>query len=195
MSKRKLIYGIGINDVEYQVQPKNNGKQQICPYYRTWSNMLKRCYSKKAITTYPSYKDCTVCDEWLTFSNFKVCMENQNWKDLQLDKDLLVKGNREYSPNTCIFISAQVNKLLNTNNSSRGEFPIGVSFNKRKNMFQAQCKENGKQKNLGYYSTEAEAYKIYCLFKQKVIINMANAQKDMRIKYALINQASLMEFK
>ena len=42
----KLTYGFGVNDAPYQVKPIVNGKRLVCPYYRKWHNMLRRCYSK-----------------------------------------------------------------------------------------------------------------------------------------------------
>ena len=78
--KSKLVSGVGINDADYEVQKYTvvSGKRKriwICPYYITWTHMLQRCYSEKSQLKHPTYKGCTVCDEWLIFSNFKTWME------------------------------------------------------------------------------------------------------------------------
>lgn len=183
---RKPIFGIGINDANYQVQPLIDNKRKICPYYKTWKKMLERCYSDKYHIAQPTYKECFVCKEWLTFSNFKSWMINQDWLGKQLDKDLLVKGNKEYSPDTCVFVTSQVNSLLNTQKANRGVYVLGVSWKKAMGKYQAQCSVGNACKALGYYLTEEEARQAYLHFKKELIITVANEQKDIRVKNALL---------
>lgn len=107
------VAGIGINDANYITNKysKIGGKIKLvwrCPYYNTWSRMLNRCYGNSAS---PQYKDVEVCTEWLTFSNFKSWMEEQDWKDKELDKDLFGDGSI-YSPDSCCFIPAHLNTLI-----------------------------------------------------------------------------------
>lgn len=186
--QRKPILGFGINDADYIVQPRVNGKQYKCPFYVRWKSMIERCYSKKLHEKYPTYKDCTVCSEWLLFSNFKSWMEGQDWKGKQLDKDLLIQGNKVYSPSTCIFINLDINLLLNTHKSVRGKYKLGVSLNKdRVRAFRATCnKLKGKIKTLGDYYSEDEAHQAYCKFKYSLISKLANKQKEP-LKSALLN--------
>lgn len=108
MSK-KLIYGVGVNDSDYKVNPTVKGKRVKCPFYMKWRNMIARCYSSAYHKIKPSYKGCVVCSEWLSFSNFKSWMIKQDWKGKQLDKDIVKLGNKEYSPSTCVFVSNSVN--------------------------------------------------------------------------------------
>ena len=106
----KLVYGVGINDAEYVVVKREevgnvDGKRKRktvwrCPFYKTWSSMLRRCYSTKYQERCPTYMGCSVSEEWHTFSVFRNWMESQDWQDTQLDKDLLVEGNKVYSPET-----------------------------------------------------------------------------------------------
>lgn len=96
-TRKVLVCGVGINDATYSVYRYKGsaGSQKriwACPFYRTWGTMLGRCYSDKFHEQNPTYVGCTVCDEWLTFSKFKAWMETQDWKDKQLDKDILVPG-------------------------------------------------------------------------------------------------------
>jgi hypothetical protein len=108
---RKPVHGVGINDADYEIHPTINGKKAMCKYYRSWHSMLERCYSKKVQARQPAYKGCTVCDEWLTFSNFKSWMIKQEWQGKALDKDIRVKGNKVYSPETCMFVTAKENTV------------------------------------------------------------------------------------
>lgn len=109
---KATVCGVGINDSDYVVQKKEtikgiDGKRKqrlvwICPYYRAWQSMLVRAYSKSYHKRRPTYIGCSVSEEWKTFSNFKSWMEGQVWEGKQLDKDLLVEGNKVYSEETCV---------------------------------------------------------------------------------------------
>lgn len=104
----RLVYGVGINDAGYPVK----GKLGVCKYYEVWKGMLQRCYSERARKNRPSYNSCEVVESWLTFSNFRIWMEKQDWKDKHLDKDLIEKGNKIYAPDKCIFISPRLNMFV-----------------------------------------------------------------------------------
>ena len=60
MVMKKLIRGVGISDADYPVRPLVSGKKVICPYYKTWTDMLRRCYSPEFHSRYPTYKGCEV---------------------------------------------------------------------------------------------------------------------------------------
>tara|TARA_R110000782_G_scaffold223191_1_gene310208 strand:+ start:169 stop:741 length:573 start_codon:yes stop_codon:yes gene_type:complete len=185
MKKTKLIYGVGINDANYTVGPKINGKQLWCPFYKTWHRMIMRCYSVKSLKAKPGYLNCSVDDKWLVFSNFKLWMETQDWKGKHLDKDLLIQGNKVYGPLPCMFVGAEINTLLIDAAKSRGLFPIGVSI-VRSNRYRSQCNVFGKSKHLGTYGTPEEAYGAYKAFKYKHIAEIANQQIEP-LRTALLN--------
>ena len=204
--KKKLAYGVGINDADYLVQEYitigyENGKQKrkliwMCPFHNRWKKMLERCYSEKRLQKYPSYKGCSVCEEWLTFSNFKAWMEKQDWENKHLDKDILFPGNKVYSPDTCVFVDAKVNIFLIEHNAARGDYMIGVCLNKGKRKFQAECRDgSGKKKYLGLFNTEIEAHKAWLSFKLKVAHQLASEQTDPRIAKALIERYQNYEVK
>lgn len=112
MRPRSLLYGVGVNDADYQVSPLVSGRQIICKYYARWVNMLKRCYCLKFNKNRSNYDGYTVCEEWHTFSNFKTWMETQDWEGKELDKDLRGNGKKVYSPETCTFVTREVNLSL-----------------------------------------------------------------------------------
>lgn len=148
-------FGVGINDADYAVTSYDNaGKRQHCPYYRKWSSMLNRCYGDVGKTYTKSY----VCTEWLTFSNFKKWMETQNWVGMELDKDLLHLNNNEYSPSTCIFVPKAINSLFVDSKSSRGNNPMGVSYDKKRLKYEAYISIDNKKKHLGYFDSPTEAH-------------------------------------
>jgi hypothetical protein len=185
--RNKLIYGIGINDSDYNTQPYVDGKQVKCKYYLTWKNMLMRCYDHKIQAKEPTYIGCTITEEWLTFSNFKKWMETQDFEGKQLDKDILVQGNKVYSPETCIFVTNDVNNLFIKSDASRGKYKLGVDFKKHNGKYIARCSVNGKSKYLGCYITEEEAYQVYKIFKTAYIRSIALEQTDERLKQAMLN--------
>jgi hypothetical protein len=110
LSIRKLLYGKGINDAKYKTVIKSNDKTIWCPIYQKWVNMIKRCYCEKAVSKNKTYDGCTVCDEWLLFSNFSAWYELNYIDGYDLDKDLKYKGNKVYSTGTCLFIPSTLNK-------------------------------------------------------------------------------------
>jgi len=188
--KPKLVYGVGTNDADYYVQSIVNGICIRCPFYRKWSSMLKRCYSSKYHLEHPSYIDCTVCDKWLTFSNFKKWMETQGWEGKELDKDILIEGNKLYSHETCLFVTQATNNLLTDSRRSRGAFPIGVSRGYK--GYQTGCRSGSNNKYLGEYSTPEEAHAVYVGYKAMVITLHASKLTDKRVAAALIRRSNSM---
>lgn len=159
---KKLVFGVGLNDADYQVRHRiGDGEKRVwCPYYRTWYNMLQRCYSEAYHKRQPTYIDCKVVDEWLTFSVFKSWMEKQDWKGKQLDKDLITYGNKLYSCHTCIFITGHVNKFISESNDKNG-IPNGVHWHGRDRVYSAY---SGKR-YLGSFKNIESAEKAYWVGK------------------------------
>lgn len=152
--------------------------------YSYWHSMIVRCYDKRYQKNQKTYEDCAVCNEWHNFQNFAKWYYNNyyeiNDERIQLDKDILFKGNKIYSPDTCCFVPQRINNLFTKNNKIRGKYLIGVNYNKRKRYknFSSCLNENGKQKFLGYYETELEAFKVYKKYKEKYIKEVADEYKD-----------------
>ena len=187
MKKTKLVFGVGVNDATYVVCPINDGKRSMCPYYLSWRNMLMRCYDTKYHMKHPTYVGCTVTQEWFTFSNFRLWMEKQDWQGKQLDKDILVPGNRIYSPSQCVFVDRELNLFLTDNAARRGNHPIGVSFHIGKRKFISSCNNptTKKPEHIGYFNCENEAHKAWLKRKHELACQLAECQQDARIAQAL----------
>ncbi len=127
--------------------------------YQAWNSMLNRCYNESYHKNNPSYKECSVDERWYNFQVFAEWFEENNVEDFHLDKDILFKGNKVYSPETCCFVPQEVNSLILSCRSKRGEYPQGVS--KFREAFRAHLSINGKQTCLGTYKTPEEAFKVY----------------------------------
>ena len=189
MSKRRGVYGVGINDAWYVVQPVVDGVKYTCPYYSVWNGMLRRGYDKKIKQSKPSYSDVSVCEEWFLFSKFRKWMEKQDWIGNELDKDILIPGNRVYSPEACCFIPAKINSLLNNQSRSRGNYRQGVCMHKASGKLCAAVRHNGKVEYIGLFNNEKQAFYAYAKRKSEIIIGESEAVGDERVGVALKNYA------
>ena len=200
MATQKLVSGVGINDADYVTQKWEtigweNGKQKkklvwICPYYRTWKSMLERCYSDKYQERFPTYKGCSVTEEWLRFNNFRAWMAAQEFEGMQLDKDILFEENKVYSPETCVFVTRVVNMFTIDRGASRGEWLIGVSWNKPSGKFMSSCRNpfTKKSETLGRFDSEQEAHGVWLKRKLELDHLLAAEQTDKRVAKALIDR-------
>lgn len=197
---RKPIFGVGINDADYVTrvdETHSSGIRKVkweCPFYRKWRNMLKRSYSEDYKLINKTYQNCSVVDEWLYFSNFKAWMETQDWQGKHLDKDLLVSGNKEYGPNTCLFIDQAVNKFLRGNGKSATGRLMGILKRKDSDKYAAVCCSvvTGKACQIGVFKTPEEAHKAWLCFKLEQAHILAEQQTDERIAKALINRVEIL---
>jgi hypothetical protein len=194
MEKPRIVYGVGINDANYAVKPRGpDGKRLLCPYYETWRGMLKRAYSSKYHTHRPTYIGVTVCEEWHSFMAFRAWMMTQDWEGKHLDKDIIAPGNKVYSPNTCVFVPPAINTLLLDCAAARGEWPIGVHWNKRDKNFRAQIRIAGRPKYLGLFTCPQEAHLAWRKAKVRIVRDAAREQDDPRIYAGLMCHAARIE--
>jgi hypothetical protein len=196
----RLVYGVGINDADYAVTEWEtieyvNGVLKkkmvwVCTYYQVWKDMLRRCYSPKLQEKYPTYKGCSVSEEWLRFSNFRRWMEEQDFEGKQLDKDLLFEGNKIYSAETCVFVTKAVNIFTIDRGASRGEWMIGVNWNKEKCKFMSRCCNpfTKNQEYLGLFACELEAHQAWLKRKLELAHLLAAEQTDSRVAKALVER-------
>ena len=166
--------------------------------YNIWYNMLKRCYDPKCHKEYPTYKGCRVEDYLLNFQNMGEWIKENYYEipgeKMCLDKDILCKGNKVYSRETCIFVPERINTLFVKRDKSRGKDPIGVSDLPSGN-YQATCSDGyGKLDYLGTYSTKEEAFRVYKEYKEKVIKEVIDSYEGKipepfysRLKTAMYN--------
>lgn len=179
LSRRKRIFNVGINDADYYVFVNTvNGKIKTCPFFSRWRDMLDRCYSGRFAT----YADCYVCNEWLTFSNFKAWMMEQDWKGKDLDKDIKLQGNNCYSPEFCIFIPHRINTLLLSRKKSKSDLPEGVCFDNSRGKFYSQVQGHGF---VGRFDSAEEARSAYKKKKYEIIRCEAEKQPEPIRTYLL----------
>ena len=177
--RQTKCYGVGICDIPFSTYSSDKVQRA----YGLWSNIIARSCNDSVKDKHKTYKDCSVCSEWLLFSNFLKWFNDptNGYKEgYSVDKDILVKGNKVYSPDTCCFVPREINSLLTKSNATRGVYPIGVS--KRGKRFSARSNFYGKTKKLGMFDTPEEAFQAYKQAKETYIKDIATQYyKDGKI--------------
>lgn len=171
----KGVFGIG----NYSTADKRE--------YYLWAGLLERACCPKFKAKHTTYENVTVCDEWLNFQNFASWCNTQKFfnakddkgKAYHLDKDILGKGCKIYSPETCRFIPQRLNKLLSTRQKMRGKYPLGVCYNKRASLYVAAIRVNGKARHIGYFKDEQSAFQAYKQAKEDYIKEVAEDYFDL----------------
>ena len=175
------LYGVGILGTKYRA--RIDGK--FMKEYYTWAHIIERCFDEKLKAKQPAYKDIKCCEEWKNFEKFYEWLHSQpnfdrwyNGKRWAIDKDILNKGNKIYSPENCCLIPQSVNCLFLKREAERGKYPIGVSY--RKDGFLASCNNSftGRREELGYYSTPEKAFQAYKKYKEKIIKQVAKKEYE-----------------
>lgn len=180
----KLKYGIGINDKKHYWNSKE---------YFLWSDMIRRCYSSRYHAKKPTYIGCSVSDNFKYFSYFydwcqsQIGFKNDGWC---LDKDILIKNNKIYSEDNCIFIPNEINTLICKCDGARGDYPLDVYFHKRIGRFASKISKNKKRKHLGYFNSADDAFMAYKVAKElhiKEVAQLYSKDIDPRAYRALMN--------
>ena len=171
-----ILYNIGfIGEGKY----KSFIEGKITKNYSVWADMLKRGYDINYKQKHPTYKDVTVCEEWHNFQNFAEWFEDNYIEGFCLDKDILIKDNKIYSPETCCFVPQEINKLFLFTKLNKGLYPTGVSFSKQNKKFASKIKKYNKTLYLGYFSTPEEAFEKYKEAKERHIKEVADKWRDL----------------
>ena len=190
------VYGIGIVGSKYKTKYSTpSGKRFNLQEYESWVGMLERCYSSILLNNRPTYRGCKTSDEFKYYEYFyEWCNKQVGFKSgWCLDKDILVKGNKVYSTDTCCFVPNEINCLFTKTDKLRGKYPIGVYYRKDTKKFVAQINRNnanGHQDFLGSFDCPNKAFLAYKTAKESFIKEVAEKWKgevDPRVYNALIN--------
>jgi len=208
----KLINGVGTNDANYTITRSViiGGKLKMlwtCPYYKKWSGMLSRVYNEGCLRDMPCYIGTSVCEEWFSFMAFRKWLmleirrvfpdmeeSDESWSEYKLDKDLIVKGNKVYSPTTCMLISGRCNMVLGDNAAIRGQYPLGVDFKKRGGRFRARVHTPEGSVSLKSHATPMEAHKAWQIAKKDIIQGILEKDPDVQVKIALQSRVAQLHY-
>lgn len=183
-----VMYGVGYHGILYE--------NSYCESYQRWHYIMNRCYSKAIHELQPEYEECIVCEEWLNYSNFKLWYDEHSivWKilgeDFEIDKDILIKGNKVYSAETVSLVPKLINSLFTNGRKNRGDYPLGVYFDEERQKFRACMSFMGDRLKLGTFDTEEEAFARYKEYKEDLINDIAEQYKGEipdKVYQAMIN--------
>lgn len=184
------VLGVGTTDIS----PKEDRKA-----YMRWFKILERCYSDSYQLTRPTYKGCSVAEEWWNFSSFRNWLYEFKWEHGCVDKDILVKDNKIYSPSRCLVVPIYINSLL-TNCKKKGSLPLGVYFEKLNSKYRAQINKGCGQEKIGDFQTPLEAHLCWQEHKIEAIrkaIEKWKSDKDMDFsatgEQALLDRVKALE--
>lgn len=197
----RKVRGLGICDADYATSkyevvgklPSGQPKTKLvwrCPFFSKWIDLLRRVSDKTG--KMPSYSDVTVCEDWLLFTTFKAWMETQDWEGKHLDKDILIPGNKIYSPETCLFVEPRINIFFSKRGHKKDTtLPLGVC--RSATGYKAQWSEplgtKGKNTSSPVVKTVHEAHKIYLAKKYLHCVQLSYTQEDIRVIKALWDRA------
>lgn len=173
----KLVCGHGFNDGKYPTKVNSIRLRQ----YSIWRSVLYRCFNEKHHIKNPSYSLCSVSDNFKNYSYFYewYSLNNKNQSKLMhLDKDLLIKGNKIYSEDTCLFLPQEINGTIHNKDSCRGKYPIGVYWATRIGKFGSCVRFKGKNQALGYFDNEIDAFNAYKEAKEFRIKQLADIYRS-----------------
>ena len=174
--RKPTIYGVGI------VGSKLSKVELESKVYKTWRRIISRCYNLSLVEKRPTYKDCTVSEDFLYYPTFKEWYFNQPNHDNKgwvIDKDLLCRdGFKIYSPDTCVFLPPELNSLLTTTKAKRGDLPIGVCLRSKDTKYSATCCIDGVDKHLGLYDKPEDAFEAYKKAREDYLKVKADKYKD-----------------
>ena len=179
------LYGVGFFGVgDYSA--KINA--EIHPYYDAWRGALRRSYDEKWHVKCPNYIGCQVDSRWHNYQHFCKWVETQVFfKGYKLDKDLLVKDNKIYGPDTCVFLPNELNCIIASHHTKREGVPNGVYMIRnpkfRNKPWVANMSRRGEEgtpdfKCIGYFATPEEASIAYVSEKERYVRERANFWRD-----------------
>jgi len=177
----KNPYGIHLNGVSFTGYGYCNSLDENLrrKVYSLWSCIVGRTLREGYVDKYNTYSDVTLCEQWHNFQVFcKWVNENEYFHSkFQLDKDLLIRGNREYSPDACCFLPQELNVVINVNYNTGNGLPVGVNV-KGDIYYEAALSYKGSRKLLGQFNTIQEASDVYVEAKEAYVKELAHKWKD-----------------
>lgn len=180
--------GVGyLGEGPYRTRENGAKAGNRTPEYNTWSSMIRRCHDPNFISREPTYEGCIIVDDWYCYQDFGYWYTDNYYEvpgeKMQLDKDILVKNNKVYGPDTCIFVPHHINSLFTTRKNRRGELPIGVFYTNKysTNRYSVRCNTMfGDRKTITVhgFTDPTEAFETYKELKEQEIKRVADYYSD-----------------
>lgn len=189
----RKVFDVGYKGVgNYSIKKKD--KNLLA--YSVWHGMLRRCYCSKSLKRKPTYKNISVCEEWLNYQNFAKWFYKKYRERFELDKDILCPDCKIYSPETCCFVPPGINILFISNNVKKNGLPTGVTKSGKK--FRARLSKNNEDFYLGTFDTPEKAFEVYKFAKEAYIKEVADIWKSLiepEVYKAMYNHKIILTYK
>jgi hypothetical protein len=188
----------GINDLRGTFEVKEFKTCPIAAAYADWSSMRVRVFSTISHKKCPNYAKVTCCPEWEYFSEFLKWFQESPLTPVQkmnlcLDKDIRGLWSQHYSPDTCLYVTQEINNLFLVGKREERNYMFGVTYDKSSNKYRAQgkCVQKGVQMPLGRFKTELEAHHAF-LVNRAALYYWAAQSYDEVYEEALTKAADLL---
>jgi hypothetical protein len=169
---KKTVCGVGYIGSNISIQ--NDSLTKLS--YKVWAAMIVRGYNTEYKKRKPTYLNCFVCDEWHSFTNFNKWFYDNYIRGFEIDKDILISGNREYRLDRCCFVPRKINLAVHSNYAKKNKLLMGVREYSN-GRYRAFIGKHGNRINLGFYSSEIDAHLSWAKAKKEYIIELANSYK------------------
>lgn len=195
--KNGVIHGWAINDADYKTSVMHPERWE-CPIYSRWRSMVDRCKGKPRQSR--AYDECDIDERFKMFSSFLRWSQEEgfsyeNAKLAHLDKDIRVKGNKIYSPDTCAFVPRGINSLIVDLGKQGGDLPSGVinrkCYRSKKWSFNSMIMDKGKVKYLGVRGTPEECHSLWQSAKAEIILGLIPEYKQFCIDIGIKHHKSV----
>ena len=170
-----MYRGFGISDIPTRVGGSKTKE------YLYWVRMLDRCYDEKLLVRRKTYQDCEDSEQFRRLSDFSSWIRSQvgfNDSGFALDKDMLIKGNKIYSPDRCCLVPREINSLFTLGKAARGGYPLGVRYINL-GTYHSSIHTDKKTKHLGVYQNMEDAFMAYKRVKEDHIKFIAEKWRGM----------------
>lgn len=160
--------------------------------YAHFHSMFNRVFGKSALKHRETYRDCNIDEHFHNFQVFaewcnkQVGFSEDGW---QLDKDILIKGNRTYSPMACVFVPNAINCIFAAG-TKNDTLPKGVYWKPKRACYVSAVSVDNKFKHLGYFNTIDDAKAAYDKAKIDEVCRVAEKYRsriDKRVYEILLN--------
>ena len=169
---KPVTFGVGYRGVGPFKQHKEKS-------YEYWSKMLQRSYCDEYKKIHPTYQGVKTWDEWHNYQVFAEWVTKRKQYPrfgFNLDKDLIIPGNKLYHPDNCSLVPQHINNLTVRKAARTQNLPQGVT--KIDGKYVAKCRYLGVEHYLGYFETQEEASESYRVFKKQIIVDAANRYRE-----------------
>ena len=157
-----------------------------------YNNMKNRCGKYYQLQN-PRYEGTYMCDEWLDnkYETFFIWLASNYYEidgetQIDIDKDIIKYGNKEYHPDFCLIVPHSINTFYETLEVGK----TNIKYNSKIQKYRVKVTDRNEPIISDNIDTYNEALDVYCDIKQGILFNKAKALKEKvpeKVYNALMN--------